>query len=393
MKIILFCHPAFLSSQSMPRFARMLQQAYLARGYEVAIWSPKEVFHRWFKWGVIGKWAGYIDQYIMFPHWVENTLRRQSSTPTLYVFCDQALGPWVPLVAKRAHVIHCHDFLALESAMGEYPQNPVSLTGRMYQRYIRRGFRKGRYFISVSHKSKQELTRFLVDTPVLSEVVHNGLNYKFEPMPEPIALNALRNVPVAINEQKMLVHVGGNTWYKNRLGVVHIYAQYCQQCDTPLPLWMVGEAPSANLRLFAKSVPPNGKVYFLSGLTDQQVQAIYSLAKVLIFPSLAEGFGWPIAEAMACGCPVLTTNQAPMTEVGGTAATYIPVMPITVDDIESWAASAAKTLIELLNVSAEQKILNKNEGIEQVSLFDADKAITAYEKIYHQVMTQFRHLN
>jgi len=388
MKIILFCHPDFLHSHSMPRFAAMLKKSYLERGYEVEVWSPKAYVHRWFNFGGIGKWAGYFDQYILFPLWVKSALRRESAD-TLYVFCDQALGPWVPLVADRPHAIHCHDFLALQSALGEYPEHQVKLLGRIYQRFIRHGFRTGRFFISVSHNSKKELSRFLPEAPVISEVVHNGLNYSFEPLPESIALKELSNVLAAITDKRMLVHVGGNTWYKNRKGVVHIYAEYCKKCDDPLPLWMIGDSPSPRLRALAKTVAPKGKVYFLSGLSNRQVQAVYSLAKALIFPSLAEGFGWPIAEAMACGCPVLTTNQAPMTEVGGASVTYIPVMPHQTG-VEQWANGAADTLISMLNVPVEQRLKHRDQGLEHVRLFNADKAISAYEDIYHRVMALCR---
>jgi glycosyltransferase involved in cell wall biosynthesis len=241
----------------------------------------------------------------------------------------------------------------------------------------------------VSHNSKKDLSKYLLNPPVTSEVVHNGLNFNFEPLPRPVALNELSNVLAAIPDQGMLVHVGGNVWYKNRKGVVHIYSEYCKQCDDPLPLWMVGDAPSPGLRALAKTVEGKGKIYFLSGLSNKQVQAIYSLAKALIFPSLAEGFGWPIAEAMACGCPVLTTDQAPMTEVGGDSVTYIPRMPHE-EGVQAWAHSAANSLIALLDAPEQNKLMRRSAGLEQVSLFNTDKAISAYEEIYHRVMAQYR---
>ncbi len=371
----------------MPRFAGMLKQAYLERGYAVAAWSPKAVFHRWLNIGGLGKWAGYIDQYIVFPIWVRNALRHETAD-TLFVFCDQALGPWVRLVADRPHAIHCHDFLALQSALGEYPEHRPRLPGRLYQYFIRHGFRSGKFFISVSHNSQKELSRFLLEPPLISQVVHNGLNFNFSPLPATTALNELSNVLTTITEQGMLVHVGGNVWYKNRIGVVRIYAEYCKKTDHPMPLWMVGDSPTPGLRALAKAVAPKGKVYFLSGLSNRQLQAVYSLSKGLIFPSLAEGFGWPIAEAMACGCPVLTTGAAPMTEVGGSAVTYIPVMPQG-EGVHEWASSAADALIGMLNAPTEHKEQMRENGFEQVRLFNADKAITAYENIYHRIMACF----
>jgi len=192
-----------------------------------------------------------------------------------------------------------------------------------------------------------------------------------------------------VPEQGMLIHVGGNAWYKNRAGVLRIYVEYSKRCDDPLPLWLVGEAPTPALRELAKLVGARGKVYFLAGLSNKQVQAAYSLAKALIFPSLAEGFGMPIAEAMACGCPVLTTGAAPMTEVGGSAVSYIPVMPRG-EALSLWAEHASRVLIDMLNASEQDKQERRQSGMEHIRLFDTGKAISLHEEIYRRVVAQFR---
>jgi hypothetical protein len=66
-----------------------------------------------------------------------------------------------------------------------------------------------------------------------------------------------------------------------------------------------------------RMVPPHGQVVFARGLTNEALEVAYSSAGLLLFPSLAEGFGWPIIEAQACGCPVLTTAEPPRNEIGG----------------------------------------------------------------------------
>ena len=90
------------------------------------------------------------------------------------------------------------------------------------------------------------------------------------------------------------MHIGGNQWYKNRKGVLEIYRAYVASTPEPLALWMVGAPPPAQLLELADSIPSSGRVHFLAGLTNQQVNAAYSHARVLLFPSLEEGFGWPI---------------------------------------------------------------------------------------------------
>ena len=85
---------------------------------------------------------------------------------------------------------------------------------------------------------------------------------------------------------------------------------------------MVGKPLAPALIAQARQLGLADHLVHLSGVSETQLQALYSLAAALIFPSWHEGFGWPIAEAQACGCPVFTSMRPPMTEVGGDAAGY-----------------------------------------------------------------------
>jgi len=126
-------------------------------------------------------------------------------------------------------------------------------------------------------------------------------------------------------------------------------------------------------------------VIFIHGIDNPTLQAAYSIAGAFIFPSLAEGFGWPIIEAQACGCPVLTSDEAPMNEIGGSAANYIPVLK-TSDDAQTWAINGATKLKSLLTMPEKQRKKLVNEGIANVARFNADDAIEGYLNIYKQVL-------
>jgi glycosyltransferase involved in cell wall biosynthesis len=385
MHIVQFVHPVFLNSQSMPRFARMITEAMRTRGHCVDEWTAAPLAYRLPVPARFKKWLGYIDQFIVFPLQVLWRLRKLPSN-TLFVFADQALGPWVPLVANRPHVIHVHDFMALRSSLGEFPQNPTGWTGRQYQALIRRGFGRGRYFVSVSDKTRSDLHRFLPRSPEVSEVIYNGLNYPFRPMSQPECEAALSSVGLTLPASGFLLHVGGNQWYKNREGVLEIYEAYVRQTVDPLPLWMVGAPPTDRMKGFAQRVTGKGEVRFLTGLSDDQVCAAYSAARLMLFPSVAEGFGWPIAEAMACGCLVLTTDQAPMTEVGGDAAFYIPLKPV--NDPAEWAAKASTRVAEILALSPDEVRSQRQKGHNQVAQFVAQQTLDAYERIYLQAIAK-----
>src|SRR5258708_2802507 len=270
MKLVMFCHPDFASSQSMPRFAKMLKASYESRGHQDEVWSPPAKFHQWFLGSRRAKWGGYVDQYLSFPYRVRRALKT-TSADTLFVFCDQALGPWMPLVKDRPHVVHVHDLLALRSALGGVPENPTSITRRIYQRYIR---------------------------------------------PE----------------------------------------------------------PNARFKLALSKVPANGWVFFFQKLDNRTLKASYSYARAFLFPSLAEGFGWPLVEAQACGCPVITTDEPPMNEVASDAALYLPRLRAD-GDVAAWASSGASALQELLSLSAAERERRVQRGRGGGEPVDADRAI------------------
>lgn len=383
MRIVLFTHPAFLASQSMPRFAQMLRNAYTARGHEVQVWSPPARVRRWVR-GPLSKWAGYVDQYLLFPLWVRRQLAR-APEDTLFVMTDQALGPWVPLVRGRPLVVHVHDLLALRSALGEIPENRTGASGRVYQRYIRRGFQQARHFICISQRTREDLRRVGGIDPLSCEVVYNGLNQRFARIPAAQARVQLRGAGMPVAPGGLLLHVSGGQWYKNVAGVLRLYAHYARAQRHPLPLWLVGVPQTEAVQAVLREVPEQGTVHFLYGIDHALLQAAYSVSRAFLFPSLAEGFGWPIVEAQACGCPVLTTDDTPMNEIGGPHTTYLRRLRDG-DDGQAWAAEGARRLEAVVNESVADAQARSQTCMAWARRFDADRAIGQYLQVYGQVL-------
>ncbi len=146
---------------------------------------------------------------------------------------------------------------------------------------------------------------------------------------------------------------------------------------------MVGCEPGEALRRSADSMPRGGQVRFMVGLSDDQVRAAYNLAALFLFPSLDEGFGWPIAESMACGTPVLTTDAPPMTEVGGEAAAYLRRrQPADVN----WADDGGRIIEDLISESRADRENRQQRCLKQAANFTAANALDAYETIYRRVL-------
>ncbi len=375
----------------MPRFAHMLTEGMRARGHEVESWLPTPGLFRLPAPQGLKKWLGYVDQFVLFPNEVR---RRLKSCPpdTLFVFTDNAQGPWVPLVTDRPHVVHCHDFLAQQSALGKISERKTSWSGRQYQEFIHRGYSKGKNFISVSQKTREDLHKQLSSVPARSEVVYNGLNQSFTLLDAIQSKTALGQKLELDLTAGYLLHVGGNQWYKNRRGVIQIYDAWRGLSDQKLPLLMIGIPPGQSVKDRREASPYTSDIHFLTGLDNEAVRLAYAGASVFVFPSLAEGFGWPIAEAMASGCPVVTTDAAPMTEVAGEAGFLIPRQPADQSEHESWAKAAARVVDRVVRLRGAEREKAVQAGLENAKRFDANQALDQIEAIYYSLLqTEKKH--
>jgi glycosyltransferase involved in cell wall biosynthesis len=366
----------------MERFSTMLAEGMKQRGHHVEVWTAKPFFFHFSKNVNLKKWLGYVDQYVVFPWQIRKRVKEKPHN-TLFVFTDHALGPWIPLVANRYHVIHCHDFLAQLSALGKLPANQTSWTGKQYQLLIRKGFTKGKNFICVSEKTNNDLKGFVPLSN--SYVVYNGLNKLFRPLNPATARKELRKKTGIDLRGGYILHVGGNQWYKNRLGVIEIYEEWRKKTNTPIPLLLIGKPASEELYKKYESSNFKTDIFFVSNPDDQFIWMAYSGASVFLFPSLMEGFGWPIAEAMACGSLVVTTNEPPMTEVAGPAAFLIPPRPLNTH-VKLWTEEAAEVISKILSLSEPDRQSAIDSGIRNANRFHLENTLGQIENIYKNIM-------
>ena len=384
LNIVFMAHPDFCGHVSMPRFHSMLLEGMRKRGHRVQTLTPAPRFFSLPFPKAMKKWLGYIDQYILFPREVKRQLELLPSN-TLFVFTDNALGPWVPLAAHMPHVIHCHDFMAQQAALGELSDLKLSWTGRRYQKMIRAGYSKGMNFISGSGNTRRTLLKFLPAPPKVCALVYNGLHTRFQRHPtEPSRVEVSRLFNLDLHGGYLL-HVGGNQWYKNRLGVIEIYNAWRGVTSTRLPLLLIGQSPSPELRAAYEASSYKNDIHFITNADDNAVNLLYSAATVFLFPSKAEGFGWPIAEAMSAGCPVITTDEAPMTEVAGNAGFLIPKYPEQGPSC-AWAWQAGLLVEKIVGFSNTEREAAIRAGIANAKRFDTDKALDRIERVYKEIV-------
>jgi glycosyltransferase involved in cell wall biosynthesis len=242
------------------------------------------------------------------------------------------------------------------------------------QKTILRGIEQAANITTISNATRGDMLRI---SYVSDDRVHSiplGLDSSFKSVP---AVEAKQIISRFISpDAPFILHVGGNQWYKNRLGVFRVFRRIVDAEKAPLNLVLAGKPLDAGLTAELERLRLNDRVFFAHGCDDRELRALYSSARLLLFPSLYEGFGWPILEAQACGCRVVTTGQEPMTDVGGSAAAYID--PADLD-------GSARVVRELLNESPVRTENRIQAGFENVRRFEISEMISRYMALYSEI--------
>ncbi|MEW6611896.1 MAG: glycosyltransferase [Pseudomonadota bacterium] len=372
MKVLLLANYRPDGQESMQRFADMLSDGLTQHGHEVRVLRPEP---RLLQAGgtpkKLEKWLGYVDKLVLFP----SVLREAARWADIVHICDHSNAFYVKYLDGRHHLVTCHDMLAIRSAMGEIPQNRTRWSGRVQQRMILRGLRAAQHIACVSRQTQSEVQRIVQRPEGDTTLVYNGLNYPYAPMGWAAADQRLGKL-LGAAPGPFFLHVGGNNWYKNRPGVLKIFRRLAVMPQfREHRLLMVGKPWTPAMRQYVHAHGLAERVLEIHNVDNEDLRACYSRASALLFPSLQEGFGWPIVEAQACGCPVVTSQRAPMTEVGGSAAVYI--------DPEQPEAAAG---IIVSRLAAAEAI--RQAGLKNAQRFSPDGMITSYIRLYAEVCNE-----
>ena len=360
------------NQQSMHRFAMMMLDGLAAAGVPAELIRPQPFFGRFRYAGrFIAKWLAYIDKFVLF----RRQLRRKLKTvPALVHICDHSNAMYAKHIRGVPVVATCHDLLAVRGALGEQTDCPASFTGRLLQRWIVSGLKAATAVSCVSQATLADARRLVTrrDGKPKLEMISLGLNYPYRELSPEEARARLAEYSVFMSDTPFVLHVGSNLRRKNREGVLRIFARCKDQWSGSLVF--AGEPLSDMLRSLARQLSILDRVVEISDAPSELLEALYSCATALLFPSTFEGFGWPIAEAQACGCPVICTNREPMTEVAGHAA--------LTRDIEDEAGFAGDLL--RLTEATERKHWSAL-GLENAQRFSSSSMIAKYRELYRSL--------
>jgi glycosyltransferase involved in cell wall biosynthesis len=258
-------------------------------------------------------------------------------------------------------VITLHDIAPILNK-GNFSRLMTTVHGIVTPRAVKRAD----VIITDSVFSKNEiLTTYFID-PDKVKVIHPAVDKRFKP------------VPTWGKPKQFILYVGSVHKQKNIQALFRAYALIKKDVKN-CKVIVVGRKyfdGGTNLPALMQSLDIENDVIFAGYIPDQYLATYYSAASVFVFPSLYEGFGLPPLEAMACGCPVVSSNRASLPEAVGDAA-----LVVDPDNIKAMA-EAIRRLIKDRNLKQEMV----RRGFERVKKFTPEETARKTLKVYEEVL-------
>ena len=250
----------------------------------------------------------------------------------------------VPIFYKGKMVVTIHDLTHLI-----YPEFLPNRFAYYYAKFmIWIALKKASKIITVSQNTKNDILKMFKVNPDKIEVIHNGVGDEFikKDKNETEYLYKKYNIPM---NKKILMYVGNLKPHKNLERLLEAYSKVENKENTCLLL--VGKA-FENYNILEnkeKELKIDEQVIHTGIVTQEELIDLYNLTDLFIFPSLYEGFGLPVLEALACGTPVICSNSSSLPEIGQNYVEYFN--PLDIEDITD------KINKELKNT----RVINSNE--------------------------------
>ena len=370
--VLLIGNYAADQQQSMQRFSTMMLQGLAVAGIPAELITPQPLLGRFINAGsFVAKWLAYVDKFLIFPRQLR---RRAGGGASVVHICDHSNAVYTSSLQPLPIVVTCHDLLAVRGGLGEQTDCPASFTGSLLQRWILRGLRRARVIACVSRATAADAERLLQRSsngPAL-EVVTLGLNYPYRKLSAAESMARLVLLPSMAGRKPFVLHVGSNLRRKNRDGVLRIFARTKDRWDGQLVF--AGDPISPELHSLGRELGVSERIVEIRNPDSATLETLYNRATALVFPSRFEGFGWPIAEAQACGCPVICSDRPPMPEVAGAAG-----LIHALDDEEGFAADIVRLS------DGEERERWSEKSLRNAERFSTERMIAQYIEIYRSL--------
>ncbi len=278
------------------------------------------------------------------------------------------------LLGARKTLVTIHDLIPLL-----LPAYRGSLLVRAYTGLVAIAARRAAAILTDSHASKKDIVRLLRVPAQRVRVVHLAASEAFQPVVESARLSDVRR-KYGLPEEYVL-YLGGFDQRKNLETLITAYAAVNANLDSKIRLVIAGCLPTHDSDFFPDPRPMverwglQEKVVFTGWVDEEDKPALYSAATLFVFPSLYEGFGLPVLEAMSCGTAVITSSSTSLPEITGDAALLVDP-----GDVEGLAAS-----MTLLLESAPRREELASRALQRAGLFSWQETVAQTLDTYRSV--------
>ncbi len=224
----------------------------------------------------------------------------------------------LPVFHPGSSVVTVHDLGYLY-----YPDSHTANSRRYLELSTRFSARQARRIIAISQATRLDLNRHYGISDEKIEVVYHGYDQqRFHPVEDPVMGQAVR-ARHGLGPGRFLLYVGTLQPRKNLLRLLAAFEAIKDEPEfNDVQLVLGGKPGWLSQPIIERAERWPGRVILAGYVPDTDLPALLNAASAFVFPSLYEGFGMPVLEALACGCPVVCSNSSSLPEVAGTAALY-----------------------------------------------------------------------
>ncbi len=318
------------------------------------------------------------NRFFDYPSW----LRKHMRDFDLFHLVDHSYSQLLHALPPERTIVTCHDVdtfrCLLEPGQEKRSRWFQAMTGRILS-----GFLRAAHVICNSQATRDQLLHYGLFPANRITVIHSGVHPAFTPLGDPVADQEARRLLGAGAPGEIRLLSVGSTIPRKRIDVLlRVFAEVRKEFPSARLLRVGGPFTEPQQQL-ARSLGIEEQVLVLPFLTRPVLAAVYRQARLLLQPSEAEGFGMPLAEAMACGCPVVASDLAALREVGGTVCTYCAV-----GDVKALTNAIGRQLREQSEPGAPHFQYRRNQALAQAARYswteNASRSVEVYRKVLDQ---------